>query len=448
MSDRPAASPDAASPDTFEALVQRALADASFVRLVLAGNRVAGSDLRRVTVRAISLRGAPALSFVHSHGTRDVTRNEGIDEGLASIRELLAGTFAHAHLTTRAELIELRISRKGKRTVRRSALAGEPPPIEAGGDADPARAHGRALPAGASSVPSDAASRAQPGGSSGPPPAVAAATHDRPKHRFVDITRPYLVELGVTDAAHRLVPALARKWKQINKFVEIFDHALRGGGLLESAPIRVADFGSGKGYLTFAVHDHLRSLGIEARTVGVELRPDLVALCNGIAERTGLAGLSFVEGDLRSHQPDALDVMIALHACDTATDHAIHLGIQAGARVILCSPCCHKELRPQLRSPLEVAPMLRHGVHLGQQAEMVTDSLRALLLERAGYEAQVFEFVALEHTSKNKMILAVRRAPGAEGRAAAAAVEINRIKQFYGVREQRLEQLLVGSGSR
>jgi hypothetical protein len=133
--------------------------------------------------------------------------------------------------------------------------------------------------------------------------------------------------------------------------------------------------------------------------------------------------------------------MIALHACDTATDHAIDLGVRAGAAVLVCSPCCHKELRPQMARPRLLSGLLRHGIHLGQEAEMVTDSLRALLLETCGYEAQVFEFVALEHTSKNKMILA-RRKVGGEAQAARARAEVADLKSFYGIREQCLETLL------
>jgi hypothetical protein len=182
------------------------------------------------------------------------------------------------------------------------------------------------------------------------------------------------------------------------------------------------------------------NLGIEARVTGVELRGELVDLCNAAAQRHGLAGLHFEQGDIASHPPEPMDVMIALHACDTATDLALHVGIRAGASVILCSPCCHKQLRPQMMCPRPLGPMLQFGIHMGQQAEMVTDSLRALLLQAEGYETQVFEFVALEHTSKNKMILAIKR-EGAAKRSEALA-QVDEIKRFYGVREQALETLL------
>ena len=257
----------------------------------------------------------------------------------------------------------------------------------------------------------------------------------------------------MTTARHELVPAMARKWKQINKFVEVMAHALDSAGLGAQAPLNVVDFGAGKGYLTFALHDWLRRQAQGAPraldVVGVELRPELVRLCNEAAARCGLAGLRFEAGDVSSFVPARLDVMIALHACDTATDHAIHTGIRAGAAIVMCSPCCHKQVRPQMQTPDLLKPMLQHGIHLGQEAEMVTDGLRALLLEAHGYDAQVFEFVALEHTSKNKMILAVRRreradAPQALRRRAQALAQIAEIKRFYGIREQCLETLLAG----
>jgi SAM-dependent methyltransferase len=253
------------------------------------------------------------------------------------------------------------------------------------------------------------------------------------------------------------VPAMSRKWKQINKFVEVFAAALKRSALAESPAVRVADFGSGKGYLTFAVHEWLRAQGKQAHVTGVELRQDMVQLCNEAAQRHQLEGLQFDLGDVRSYQPGRLDVMIALHACDVATDHAIHLGMRAGAAIIMCSPCCHKQLRPQMQAPAALRPLLQHGIHMGQEAEMVTDTLRAMLLEAMGYETQVFEFIALEHTSKNKMILAVKRSGAGELVDAAAAetanvqrpellAQIAEIKRFYGLREQCLETLLRAQG--
>ncbi len=396
------------SADAFIARLEGALAGASFAKLVLAKPRALNSnsassfasdfasDLMRVTVRAVALKGHPQLSFVHTHKTRDITKNTNLADGLVRVRTLIDSTFDHAHLFTATEEIQLLTSKKGKRTLLRG------------------KANHTAMP---------------------------PAAHDREKHRFLDLDRPFLGALGVTDEAHRLVPAMARKWKQINKFVEVLDHALDATTLKRAARLDVVDFGSGKGYLTFAMHDYLRgTLGLPATVTGVELRPDMVALCNASVQRLALDGLRFDEGDVRTVVPASIDIMIALHACDTATDFAIHTGVRAGAQIIMCSPCCHKELRPQLLSPHPLRPILKHGVHLGQQAEMLTDGLRAMLLDAVGYDTQVFEFVALEHTNKNKMILAVRR-PDARP-ADQAWQQIDEIKGFYGIRDQCLETLL------
>ena len=424
--DAPAGSavPAGAPLRSFLAAVRAALDAGRFESLVLSKPRDRGADLQAVRARRIALHGKAALSFTFTHATRDVAKNFALDAGVAELGSMLdpssRPSFAHATLHARGEDLQLMLNRKGHGTLRR---------------------HPRPSPHQGVEVPS----------SPGPDeiPAVetegAGAEHDRPRARRLSLDLPFLFELGIADAQHRLVPAMARKWRQIDKFLEVLDHAL---DTLpdrpvdrEEAPLRVVDFGSGKGYLTFAVHEHLRRrLGRPPQVTGVELRVDLVDFCNDAAERCGMSGLRFVQGDLRSFMPGTVDVMIALHACDTATDHAIDLGLRAGARVLVCSPCCHKELRPQMQRPPALAGVLRHGIHLGQEAEMVTDSLRALLLESCGYDAKVFEFVSLEHTSKNKMILATRR--GDPDRADRARAEVREVKSFYGIREQCLETLL------
>ncbi len=410
-----------ATPARFVALCAASLDSGRFESLLLSKHCGAEPDLNRVMARPLVLRGAPCLSFVYRHTTRDETKNLPLAPGLDRVRELLGTVFRHAQLHTRDEVIELMISRRGVCTLRRK-------PAEMA-----AAAAGRLMQT------SEPTSSAQP--------------HDRDKQRFVDVTRPFLSALGVTTAQHTVVPAMSRKWKQINKFVEVFAGALRASHLLDidpkataaRRPVRVVDFGAGKGYLTFAVHDHLlHQPGVDAQVAGVELRPDMVRLGNAVVAQLGLAGLRFEEGDVRSRAVQPIDVMIALHACDTATDHAIHLGLRGGASIILCSPCCHKELRPQLLSPHPLRPILQHGVHLGQQAEMLTDGLRAMLLDACGYDTQVFEFVALEHTQKNKMILAVKRTQLQP--ADAVWGQIDDIKAFYGIRDQCLETLLRAEG--
>jgi SAM-dependent methyltransferase len=392
--------------ERFLHLLRTALAAGRFGKLVLSGPAGDDEGLQRITVREIELRGERALSWLWRYQTRDITKNLGLEASLAQVAELLGGRFRNAHLHTDTQELQFALSRKGRASLR--VTKGEAPA------------------------------------------AAPASGHDKTKARPLELHHPVWAGLGLTHlvkGAPALVPAMARKWKQINRFVEIFSAAYEESGLAaEARPVRVADFGSGKGYLTFAIHDWLRRHGAEPRVSGIELRPDLVQLCQAIVDDNALTGLRFDQGDVRSFEPGALDVMIALHACDIATDHALHLGLQAGARIIMSSPCCHKEIRPQMQLPAALRPMLQHGIHLGQEAEMVTDSLRALLLESEGYTTQVFEFIALEHTSKNKMILAVK-AQGDAARALAARrpellAQIAEIKRFYGLREQRLEQLL------
>jgi SAM-dependent methyltransferase len=394
----------------FLAFVTPAFATTAAAKLVLAKPRPGDDELQRVTVRPVSLKGETLWTFVYTHKTRDVTKNLAPAEATMRLRELLETRFQHAHLFTVTGEVQLLSSRKGKRTLLR---------------------HKDPTPAASAE-------------------ATAPAAHDRTKHRYIEITRPFLAELGVTTAAHQLVPAMARKWKQINKFVEVLDHAIAASPLANvqqrGERIEVLDFGAGKGYLTFAMHEHLRhTLGLPVRVTGVELREDMVALCNAAAERLALDGLRFERGDVSEHAAEAVDVMVALHACDTATDHAIHKGVRAGAAIIMCSPCCHKELRPQLLSPHPLRPILKHGVHLGQEAEMLTDGLRALLLDACGYDTQVFEFVSLEHTNKNKMILAVKRDTAQD--ADAIWRQVREIKTFYGIRDQCLERLLLADGA-
>ena len=390
----------------FMALLASSLANGDWQRLVLAKPHGAEPGLQRMVVRRLQLRGQDCLNFVYSYATRDITKNLAETEGLACIQGLLGASFRNAHLHTPHGETQLTLSKKGKGHLSSHALL-------------------QAL-------------------------AAAPATHDREKQRWIDVDRPFLVALGVTTAQHQLVPAMARKWKQINKFVEIFAHALASSRLAKADQLRVVDFGAGKGYLTFALHDWLRhSRGMAAEVRGVELRADLVAQGNRHIADLGLQGLQMQQGDVQDidngGQREPMDVMIALHACDTATDHAIHLGLRAGAQIILCSPCCHKQLRPQLLSPHPLRSVFQHGIHAEQQAEMVTDSLRALLLQAQGYDTQVFEFVALEHTRKNKMILAVKRAlPLPAPARDEALAQVAELKQFFGVKEQCLETLLQG----
>ncbi|CAM3926470.1 hypothetical protein CCOS865_01078 [Pseudomonas reidholzensis] len=400
------ATPSATSaPDAraqFLRLLADALQDGSLAKLVLARHVGTDQSLQRIIAKPLLVKGEPSLSLVYRHQTRDITRNLPNAQALALVAELLPESFRNAHLFSAEGEVQLGFSKKGKPMLQRHVAQA-------------------------------------------PREVAAAAGHDREKKRYLELSRPFLRDLGVTDAQGALIPSMSRKWKQINKFIEVFDHALASAPVAAQQLLRVADFGSGKGYLTFAMHDYLRnSLAREAQVTGVELRQDMVDLCNTAAARLEHPGLVFECGDVRSVVPEAIEVMIALHACDIATDYAIHTGIRCNAAIIMCSPCCHKQVRPQLQSPGLLQPMLQYGLHLGQQAEMLTDSLRALYLEACGYETKVFEFISLEHTNKNKMILAVKRKQPVD--ASALLEKIAQLKAFYGVQEHCLETLLRADG--
>ncbi|MCJ8204298.1 SAM-dependent methyltransferase [Pseudomonas sp. RGM2987] len=398
------ATPARPAPDhhaQFIELLQTSLAQNAFIKLVLAKYVGEEADLQRLIIKQLTVKDQPCLSFVYRYKTRDITKNFPLAEGVDTIAALLPASFKNAHLLAVTDEAQLEYGKKGKSSLFKSK------------------------PQQLREVPS--------------------AEHNREKNRFLDLSRPFLADLGVTNHKHELIPAMSRKWKQINKFIEVFSHALTSSPLALDKPVRVSDFGSGKGYLTFAIHDYLRNtLQAEGLVTGVELREDMVKLCNEAAARLEHPGLSFQHGDVRSVAPSAVDVMIALHACDIATDYAIHMGIRSGASIIMCSPCCHKQIRLQIQSPSLLKPMLQYGLHLGQQAEMVTDSLRALFLEACGYETKVFEFISLEHTNKNKMILAVKRAEPTD--PTELLTRIDELKAFYHITEHCLETLLRADG--
>ncbi|WP_460383256.1 class I SAM-dependent methyltransferase [Pseudomonas amygdali] len=385
----------------FLGLLDTSLSQNSLIKLVLAKYVGSEAELQRVIIKPLTVKEQPCLTFVYRYKTRDITKNFPLAEAVGAIASLIPESFKNAHLLSLTDEVQLEFSKKGKSTLFKSKAQQE-----------------REAP---------------------------SAGHDREKKRYLELSRPFLADLGVTNRQHELIPAMSRKWKQINKFIEVFSHALSSSPLKLDQPIKVADFGSGKGYLTFAIHGYLcNTLQAQGQVTGVELREDMVTLCNNAAAGLEHPGLTFQHGDVRTVAPSALDVMIALHACDIATDYAIHMGIRSGASIIMCSPCCHKQIRLQIQSPALLKPMLQYGLHMGQQAEMVTDSLRALFLEACGYETKVFEFISLEHTNKNKMILAVKCAEPVNPDLLIARIQ--ELKTFYGISEQCLETLLRADG--
>jgi Methyltransferase domain len=235
----------------------------------------------------------------------------------------------------------------------------------------------------------------------------AAGTHDRRKTRLLPEGEPvpYLVELGVQTPEGRVRSQRRAKFRQVNRFVELVDDVVPA---LPEGRLRVVDYGSGRAYLTFALHDLLaRVHGRDVDVLGLDVKADVVAECDALAQRIGADGLRFEVGDISGASLDGVDLVVSLHACDTATDAALERAVRAEAGVILAVPCCQHELLGQLDNDV-LRPLLRHGTLKERFAAEVTDAARARLLELAGYDVQVVEFVPLEHTPKNVLLRATR----------------------------------------
>jgi SAM-dependent methyltransferase len=387
--------------ERFLELLRAAVHEGGLVKLTLGKYRGADSTLKNLFVRPVTLKSGAQLAFVWRHATRDITKNHAPAEALALLEPLLGGDFLDGHLFTAGQSAQLECHPDGTARLKTTAAA-------------------------------------RPG-------APPAGTHDRTKVHLIPASAPWLRTLGIVNERGHPREGMADKLRQIQKFAELLTHlveeafadlAARAG----TAPLEIVDAGSGKGYLTFAL---AHVLGPRARIRGIELRPELVDLCNRAAREHDFAHLTFTAGriipdQVENREPpveNPLDVLIALHACDTATDDALARGLAAGARLLVVAPCCQKELRPQLTAPPVFADALRHGIFQERHAEFVTDALRAQLLEWAGYRTKVFEFVSTEHTAKNLMIAGIKSHPPGD---AARAAHVRELAAFYGIRTQRL----------
>ncbi len=383
----------------FQAL-DPAARDGSLTKLTLGKYRGNDATLKNVFVRPVTLKSGPHLCFLWRHQTQDITKNLSTAKGLALIDRLVGTDFQDAHLFTPTQTGQLETQADGSFRVKLKLATVAPPP----------------------------------------PP----TRNDHAKSRPIAASAAWLRALGVTNENGQPRAGLAPKFKQIQKFAEILQHLLAESGLTAdpaAPPLRIADMGSGKGYLTFAAAD---LLGDRAQVHGIERRAELVEVCNREAANHGLTHLSFQTGDIAPTAPNIgpLDVLIALHACDTATDDALAAGIAAGARLLVVSPCCQKELRPQLVAPTVLAPALRHGILHERQTEFITDALRALLLEAHGFTTKIFEFVSTEHTAKNLMLVAFAPANRPLHPSAKALHNARAFAAFYGIKTQRLATLL------
>jgi SAM-dependent methyltransferase len=320
--------------------------------------------VRRVTVRPIELREGFRYQLTFHEASRATSENLEPAEAERRLRDLLGPVFRQGLLRTADDEYQVLAARGEPKVLRR------------------------------------------PGGK------PADTAHDRPKRRVLEegVPNPFLIELGVMDRTGKVRARRYGKFRQLNRFLELVDDV--AGELPRDRPVQVVDFGSGKAYLTFALYQHLRDgLGLDVDVLGLDLKEDVVAACSALAGRLGYEHLRFEAADIAGYGGlDRVDLVLALHACDTATDAALAQAVRWDARVILAVPCCQKELMRQIR-PDAFPALTEHGLLKERLCALATDALRAKLLELVGYRVQVVEFVDLEHTAKNVLIRATTKSP-------------------------------------
>ena len=382
--------------EKFISELARSLHETTFVKLTLGNYKGPDEHLQKILARLVETKKGARLFLLFRQDTRDTAKNFDFTEGVAKIREYLGTDFFSGHLFTTENDFQLDIGKKGKSRLN----VGKP----------------------TFTVKPDTA-------------------HNREKEILVDPNGFYLKALGIATDRGEIRDKQQDKWKQINKFIEtlarLFDNSL----LKDRQELKIVDMGAGKGYLTFAAYDYFKNTrGIAVTVTGVDAKSELVGLCNDIAKASEFENLHFVRGRIGDYDLQEVDILIALHACNTATDDAIFKGITANSSLIVCAPCCHQEIRPQIKAPAILKDILKHGIILEREAESLTDGLRALLLERSGYAAKIFEFIGTEHTPKKNMIVGTKHERNVE--TATFDGRIKDIKDFYGIREHRLENLL------
>ena len=235
-------------------------------------------------------------------------------------------------------------------------------------------------------------------------------SHNRKKRYILEegTVVPFLVDLGVQTKEGKIVNSRYDKFRQINRFLEFIQDIVEN--LPKGREITIVDFGCGKSYLTFAMYHYLKIMkGFDIRVIGLDLKEDVIAYCNELKDKYGYEKISFTTGDIASYTGvDAVDMVVTLHACDTATDYALEKAVKWGASVILSVPCCQHELNYQMKNE-ELSVVLKYGLLKERIAALVTDGLRAEMLEQCGYDTQVLEFIDMEHTPKNILIRAVKK---------------------------------------
>ncbi len=379
--------------DLFFEKIAESIQQDNFVKITLSKPLSKRNDLQNVYVRLIKIKEKDWFSFTYRYQTNDQVKNYSFTEMTNLFTELLQDNFRFATLFTLQKDVQVFISKKKKITIKEQH------------------------PSFKNKLPE---------------------THNQPKQKRV-VNGKYLEFLGVTDTNGNVIPKMADKYRQINKYLEIIDNLIATSSLPKQ--INIVDMGSGKGYLTFALYDFLKNTkNLNITVTGIELRPKLVNYCNDIAKKCDFTNLIFECKPIEKYTNKRIDILIALHACDTATDDALYKGITSNASLIVTAPCCHKQIRQQLKGKEPKNPILKYGIFKERQYEMLTDTMRALFLEKENYQTKIFEFVSNEHTRKNVMLVGKKSSKNIDGNQISKKIE--QLKSDFDVTEHYLEKLL------
>ncbi|WP_010500176.1 class I SAM-dependent methyltransferase [Paenibacillus elgii] len=347
-------------------LTSRLFQEGTLIQATLSQVRRSDPDgCTKVTVKPVQLKGTLHYQFSTFCGPKVLHDNLAPGAAEAKLNALLVEQFRQGLLQTGESDYQVLISKKGKIGILR-----KPPTKQAVGE---------------------------------------APAHNRKKNYTLEegVPVPFLIELGIMNAQGKVLAPKYDKFRQINRFVEMIADILPH--LPKDRTLTIVDFGCGKSYLTFAMYHFLKEMqGFDLRVVGLDLKEDVIRHCSALAEKLGYDGLRFLVGDIAKYDElQQVDMVVTLHACDTATDAALEKAVRWDASVILSVPCCQHELFRQVRSDV-LGPLLQHGILKERFSALATDAIRAKLLELVGYKTQLLEFIDLEHTPKNILIRAVR----------------------------------------
>jgi SAM-dependent methyltransferase len=373
-----------------EQIKQMALDEEQFVRLTMKGRpHDAVVPWRQVIVRPVLIKNDRHLQFSYFTEKQDITRNYRGLQASEKLDELLALPFNGISVQSRGQNLHVQITKKGRAIVHREKAA-----------------------------------------SSEKEPNLA---HDVSKKLPLPADRPdaFLQAVGIMDEQGRIRPSMHGKFSQINEFLKLLEHT---GELdkFDKAPVNILDCGCGSAYLSFAAYHYLNDVReIAAQLMGIDVNEALIRKDNAESEQLGYSNACFQRSSIIDYRPEvAPDIVLALHACDTATDEAIAQGIGSQSRLILCAPCCHHHLQEQLHTVEPFEAVLRHGVLKQRMGDILTDAFRALILRIMGYKTDVVEFVSPEHTDKNLMIRAVQ---SGQQDTAQFVREYLELKRYWGV---------------